>query len=36
MDFLNQNKLTKSEWETLEVPVPENTIVFVLEPLQIA
>jgi len=24
MDFLNQNKLTKSEWETLEVPVPEN------------
>ena len=23
MDFLNQNKLTKSEWETLEVPVPE-------------
>lgn len=24
MDFLNQNKLSKSEWETLEVPVPEN------------
>jgi len=24
MDFLNQNKLIKSEWETLEVPVPEN------------
>ena len=24
MDFLNQTKLSKSEWETLEVPVPEN------------
>jgi hypothetical protein len=24
MDFLNQNKLSKSEWETLEVPVPES------------
>ena len=26
MDILAQTKLTKSEWESIEIPVPENEI----------